>query len=75
MQAAYYYDPYNIGSAAQQVIVQPPQQGVVQSPGVVVGAMPGMPQFGGIQYTLVQDPLSELNNCTSVIIKQQPEFL
>ena len=37
--------------------------------------MPGMPQFGGIQYTLVQDPLSELNNCTSVIIKQQPEFL
>ena len=74
MQAAYYYDPYNIGSAAQQVIVQPPQQGVVQSPGVVVGVVPGMPQFAGIQYTLVQDPLSELNNCTSVILSSSQSF-
>lgn len=76
MQAAYYYDPYNMGSAVpmQPVIVQAPGQGVVQSPGVAVGVVPGMPQFAGIQYTLVQDPLSELNNCTSVIIRQQPEL-
>ena len=34
-----------------------------------------MPRFGGIQYVLVTDPMAELNSCTSVIIKQQPELL
>lgn len=68
MQPGYYYDPYNMASAV------PIQPVVVQSPGVAVGVSPGMLQFGGIQYTLVQDPLAELENCTAVIIKQQPEI-
>ena len=37
-------------------------------------AAPIGPQFIGMQYVYVQDPLAELANCSSVIIRQQPEF-
>ena len=32
------------------------------------------PQFPGMQYIYVKDPMSELANCTGIEIKQQPEF-
>lgn len=32
-------------------------------------------RFGGIQYIFVSDPLTELNNCSGVLIKQEPELL
>ena len=34
-----------------------------------------IPSENGIQIAVVQDPLSELENCTGVTIRQQPEFL
>lgn len=73
----YPVDPYNPGSNI-------PQMAGATMPGAV---MPGMPiqgtampvgavnQFQGIQYVLVQDPLTELDNCKGVLIKQQPEIL
>ena len=75
MQQVYPYDPYNLGSAMPLPGTVPTP--VVASPiGAAVPAAGGvqMPQFGGIQYILVKDPLEELNTCTSVIIKQQPEL-
>ena len=36
---------------------------------------PANQMFGGIQYVFVTDPLIELNNCSGVLIKQQPELL
>ena len=72
MQPVYTYDPYSLGSAV-------PLPAPVASPGVAAVASTGlpaqMPRFGGIQYVLVTDPMAELNTCTSVIIKQQPELL
>ena len=32
------------------------------------------PQFRGVQYVYVEDPLLELENCTEALIKQRPEF-
>lgn len=65
---AYPYDPYNIGSNAPIQAAVPPQ-------GVAMAVVsPGMPQFAGLQYAYVQDPLTELESCTGVIIRQQPEF-
>jgi hypothetical protein len=72
MQPVYTYDPYSLGSTV-------PLPAPVVSPGGAAVAGTGlpaqMPQFGGIQYVLVTDPMEELNTCTSVIIKQQPELL
>ena len=82
MQPVYAYDPYNMGSNvpipaavgyAGQPVVTPVVPGAV--PGVVPGAVPGAITFGKIQCVLVADPMAELNSCTSVIIKQQPELL
>lgn len=59
---------YGAPSNQQMVVGQPclvPQQGMV--------AMPQM--MFGIQYVYVEDPMVELNSCTSVLIKQQAEFL
>lgn len=62
MQPVYSIDPYNPGSNAV----------------IPVGSAPmgvQMPRFGGIQYVMVEDPMTELGNCSHVIIKQQPELL
>ena len=70
MQPVYVYDPYNLGSNIPMTPVAQPQiQGMVGiSPGQIVVQ-------GGIQMAVVQDPLSELESCTGVTIRQQPEFL
>ena len=75
MQPVYAYDPYNMGSnvpipAATGYVGQP-----MATPVVPGQAVPGAITFGRIQCVLVADPMAELNNCTSVIIKQQPELL
>ena len=31
--------------------------------------------FGGMQFVYVQDPMTELGSCPSIIIRQEPEFL
>ena len=36
------------------------------------GAAP--PLFGGLQFVYVQDPMTELVNCPSILIRQEPEF-
>ena len=36
---------------------------------------PPIPIFDGIQYIFINDPLTELNNCSSVLIKQEPEII
>ena len=66
------YDPYNPSSNQGMAMI--PQQQMVQPVGQQVMTVP--PRFGGItQYVFTTDPLAELNNIHSVIIKQQPEFL
>ena len=37
-----------------------------------VGAAPML--FGGLQYIYVQDPMTELASCPSILIRQEPEF-
>ena len=34
-----------------------------------------LPNFEGIQYIIANDPLSELNNCSGILIKQEPELI
>lgn len=65
MQGQIYYnnDPYNPGSNSP-VIVSPMQQGLAQPV--------ASPQAPNIIY--VQDPMSELNTCPRVLIRQQPEL-
>ena len=74
MQNVYVVDPYNMGSNVpmQPVIVQPQSQ--IQGVAMPVVASPIGPQFAGIQYVYVQDPLAELENCKGAIIRQQPEI-
>ena len=74
MQPVYAYDPYNPGS---NMVIAPQ---VVSAPAPVIPAGTiatnvGMPQFAGIQYVMVSDPMVELANCSCVIIRQQPEYL
>lgn len=81
----YIYD-YNLGSAVPMPVgavgVPYPMQVVpitnqqVQDGQIPIqsGQIPVRQQIGGIQLVYVEDPLSELNNCTEVVIKQQPEF-
>ena len=61
---SYAYDPYNVGS---NIPIQP----IPYQPGVAIPVM-GTPI--GPQIIYVEDPLAELANCTSAIIRQQPEF-
>ena len=72
MQTVYAYDPYNLGSNISMnpgvVMVSPQAQGMV---GVPSGQFVGQ---NGVQYVFVQDPMSELENCTGVTIRQQPEL-
>ena len=76
----YAYDQFMMGSNTpiQGVVpiqAYPPNQMAVQRPIVVQGQNIALPQFAGTQYVLMQnDPLTELETCTSVIIRQQPEF-
>ena len=71
----YAYDPYNMASNVQMQAGPYPIQPVVTIPFAVPGtATPGGPQFSGFQYVFVQDPLAELENCKSAIIRQQPEL-
>ena len=74
----YAVDPYAMGSNVPiGVPVQgypPNQMGI---PGQMINMPQGqaMPQFAGIQYVFIQnDPLTELDSCTGVTIRQQPEF-
>ena len=60
------YDPYNPPS--NQVMSMMPGQLIPQQYG-------SQPQFAGIQYIFTVNPLTDLNNINSVLIKQQPEFL
>ena len=34
-----------------------------------------IPTFGGIQYIFTTDPLSDINSCSGVLIKQEPELI
>ena len=68
-----YYDPYMIGSGVPIQAV-PYQQGIATPITNVGPAQNGAPQFAGIQYVFVEDPLLELDSCTGVIIRQQPEI-
>ena len=34
-----------------------------------------MGQMGGVQYIYVQDPITEIGNCTGVLIRQEPDLL
>ena len=36
---------------------------------------PNFPKYNGISYILSIDPLTELNNCSSVLIKQEPDII
>ena len=74
MQPVYTYDPYNIGSAMPLPGTGPTPVSAAPIGAAVPAGGARMPQFGGIQYILVTDPMEELNSCTSVIIKQQPEL-
>ena len=68
MQGQVYYvnDPYNLGSNSPAVVAPISNAGV---------AMPvQMPTAQAPNIVFVQDPMSELNNCTGVIIRQQPEL-
>ena len=66
MQAPSYYvnDPYNLGSNSPAIVAPMPGQAI---------AMP-MPSRQAPNIVFVQDPMSELNNCKGVIIRQQPEL-
>ena len=76
----YAYDPYGMGSnvpiqGAVPIQAYAPNQMAGQRPIVVQGQNVVLPQFVGIQYALMQnDPLTELETCTGVMIRQQPEF-
>ena len=76
MQQVYTYDPY---SGRSSIPIPAPVAAPIGTPvGAVIpgGAVAGqMPNFGGLQYVLVKDPMDELNSCTSVTIRQQPELL
>ena len=71
----YPYAPTGI----QPVYQQPPPGSYVQPSKVPMTSFP--PQvdpyalFGGMQFIYVQDPLSELASCPSLLIRQEPEFL
>lgn len=66
MQTPAYYvnDPYNLGSNSPAIVAPMPGQGI---------AMP-VPSPQAPNIVFVQDPISELNNCKGVIIRQQPEL-
>lgn len=59
----------------------PTQAGYQTQPGYqpVPQAVPAYPAaqplIGGVQYVYVLDPMSELAQCSGVVIKQQPQFL
>ena len=72
MQQVYVYDPYNAASN-YPMQVMPPQ--AMRPPAPVQQAGQAGPVFAGIQYVTVVDPMTELNNCQSCIIRQQPEIL
>ena len=63
-QAYYVNDPYNLNSNSPAMVAPIPGQAI---------AMP-MPSPQVPNIVFVQDPMSELNNCTGVIIRQQPEL-
>ena len=65
----YAYD-YNLGSNAPMPIQN---QGVAMPAIYIPGTQVQGQQIGGIQVVYVQDPLTELENCKGVIIRQQPE--
>lgn len=67
MQPVFAYDPYNPASNMPMPIAAAPYSGQT---------IPGqqMMTFGGIQCVVVTDPMAELEACSSVIIKQQPEI-
>ena len=71
----YAYDPYSMPSNVPIQAGPYPMQPVVAVPvAVPANATPMGAQFVGMQYVYVQDPLAELANCTSAIIRQQPEL-
>lgn len=51
-------------------VYPPPVTPVVTAPPVVPPVL-----FGGMQFIYVQDPMTELASCPSLLIKQEPEFL
>lgn len=53
----------------------PPTVGVYPPPATVPVAMPPPAIFGGMQFIYVQDPMTELASCPSLLIRQEPEFL
>ena len=53
----------------------PPTVGVYPPPATVPVAMPPPALFGGMQFIYVQDPMTELASCPSLLIRQEPEFL
>ena len=55
------------GLSNQQIIFPQPNFAIQQQ-------MPFPQTIGGIQVIYAEDPIAELANCTSLLIKQQPEF-
>ena len=53
----------------------PPTVGVYPPPATAPVAMPPPAIFGGMQFIYVQDPMTELASCPSLLIRQEPEFL
>ena len=66
----YPYD-YNLGS---NVPIAVPYPGVAMPVAYVPGNQVQGQQFGGMQIIYVQDPLTELENCAGVVIRQEPEI-
>ena len=62
------YDPYNPSSNQRMGMM--PRKPIPQQP--VAGAQP---QFGGMTYVFTPNPLADLHNINSALIKQQPEYL
>jgi len=59
------YPPTANPMAYPQPVVQPVVQPAIQ-PGAI---------FGGMQFAYVQDPMAEIAQCPSILIRQEPEFL
>ena len=66
---AMYPQPYPPQGAYPPTSYPPPVTNSYQPP--VVSA----PIFGGMQFLYVQDPMTEIASCPSLLIKQEPEFL
>ena len=65
---------YNLGSNVPMPVSPVQYQGNAFPVTFVPATQVQGQQFGGMQVIYVQDPLTELENCTGVIIRQQPEF-